>query len=247
MRYLSFMKFFICLFFAVAYAFAAPDYSAELVYIPGGSFSMGSENGDADERPVRTIEVKPFQMARTEVTIAWYLRCMADGACSAPTWWNVGYFEETSKQLSTEQRMNLPITGISWEQAYEFCRWLGIGYTLPTQAEWEFAAGGANHWTYPWGDDPKLDPLQNRLHDKLTPVAVHAALSFGLYDMEGHVWEWALDCYDELGPGNTCERRVAKGGSWSEHIWNLRVANKSFGLSNEGYKGLGFRVVRHVP
>ena len=235
------------LIFSLSSWAAAPDYSSELVAISGGMFSMGSENGDADERPIHTVTVKSFQMARTEVTIGWYLRCMADGACSEPSWWKKGYFEESNDTLHTNQRMNLPITGISWQQAFAFCQWLGPEYTLPTEAEWEYAAGGASHWIYPWGNDAKLDPVPNRLYEKLTPVATHKALSFGLYDMEGHVWEWALDCYDALGPGNTCERRVAKGGSWSEHVWNLRVANKSFGSSDDGYKGLGFRVVRHVP
>lgn len=224
---------------------AAPDYSAELVPIPAGRFHMGSTEGDRDERPVREVGVDGFEMGRTEVTVGWYLLCMADGACGAPSWWSVGYFEETAPELTPAERARLPVTGVSWQEAGAFCRWLGPGYALPTEAEWEFAAG-AGARKFPWGNDPRERLREAGTRRRLMPSASARPNAFGLHDMAGGAWEWVQDCYGPLRPDGTCARRVTKGGSWSDRTWNLRVANKSHGLEAVGYKGLGFRVVRRA-
>jgi formylglycine-generating enzyme required for sulfatase activity len=228
---------------------------------------MGSVDGDRDERPVREVSVRDFSLGRSEVTVGWYLRCMADSACEVPSWWNQGYFEEEGPAtLSRAERMRLPVTGISWRQAKDFCRWLGPGYDLPTEAEWEYAAGAGRNWKYPWGNDPQDRYKETGPQRHLTPAGSYPAGPLGLFDVGGGVWEWVDDCYKwesrsgskgeskaaSAGEGartveKTCATRVTKGGSWSDHTWNLRVANKSFGLESEGYKGLGFRVVYHAP
>lgn len=211
---------------------------------------MGSTEGDRDERPVREVIVGDFEMGRTEVTVGWYLRCMADGVCAAPTWWFIGYFEETASGMTPAERARLPMTGISWRDAQAFCRWLGPDYALPTEAEWEYAAGAADTLSarrkYPWGDDPRdrIRLAGTRRH--LMPSASATPNAFGLHDMAGGAWEWTQDCYGPARKDGTCSQRVTKGGSWSDHTWNLRVANKSHGLETAGYKGLGFRVVRRA-
>lgn len=223
------------------------SYLSEMVSIPSGTFRMGSEIGNKDERPVRAVAVDSFRMGRTEVTIGWYLRCMADGVCEAPTWWTIGYFEDVQSHLPPAASMALPITGVSWRQARLFCTWLGPGFSLPTEAEWEYAAGAGKSQVYSWGDRAE-DRFQGveRPHG-LAPTASSRANALGLFDMGGGVWEWVLDCYKEDKRTRACIHRVSKGGSWSEHLWNLRVANRSFGLEEQGYKGLGFRVVYHAP
>jgi formylglycine-generating enzyme required for sulfatase activity len=226
----------------------SPDprgYASELVPVPAGSFEMGSLAGAADERPVRTVAVGAFRMARTEVTVAWYLRCMADGACEPPTWWGIGYFETRVKAGTAKEAMALPITGVSWRQAGAFCAWLGPGYSLPSEAEWEYAAGAGRGWAYPWGDAAAEREAKSPPRAYLSPVGSRGPNSLGLYDFGSSVWEWVLDCYERAGESGSCGKRVSKGGSWSEHLWNLRVANRSFGFEDQGYKGLGFRVVRH--
>ena len=219
-------------------------YAGELVKIPGGTFRMGSEDGDRDERPVRTVMVQDFEMGRNEVTLGWYLRCMADRVCEEPLWWSTGYFEDVQGRLTPDERSNLPLTGVSWRQAKLFCQWLGAGYDLPGEAEWEYAAGAGKNWKYPWGDDPKKRFKGTRPRF-LMPVDTMAPNPLGLCDF-GRVWEWVNDCY-EADRNGVCIHRVTKGGSWTDLIRNLRVANKSYGLEDEGYKGLGFRVVRHAP
>lgn len=205
----------------------------------------GQLGDDRDERPFKDLRVDAFSMGRTEVTVGWYLRCMAEGACEPPTWWTIGYFEDVAPHLKPAAWANLPVTGVSWRQAGDFCRWLGPGYALPTEAEWEYAAGAAKNWTYPWGDKPGDRYSEAAGRKSLTPVASTPANPLGLFDMGGSVWEWTADCYERKRGTEGCATRVSKGGSWSEHIWNLRVANKSYGLEEQGYKGLGFRVVYH--
>jgi formylglycine-generating enzyme required for sulfatase activity len=240
----------VCLFAFLAVAVPADStdprgYASELVPIPAGSFRMGSLTGAADERPVRTVAVNGFRMARSEVTVAWYLRCMADGSCEPPIWWRIGYFENRNRAETSAGAMALPITGVSWRQAQKARAWLGPGYSLPSEAEWEYAAGAARGWAYPWGDAAADRKAKSPPRDYLAPVGTSGPNPLGLYDFGASVWEWVLDCYDGAAGGPRCTQRVTKGGSWSEHLWNLRVANRSFGFEEQGYKGLGFRVVRH--
>ena len=225
-------------------------YLLEMTSIPAGTFRMGSEIGNKDERPIRDVAVAGFMMGRTEVTVGWYLRCMADGICEAPSWWSIGYFEDVQGHTTPAASMALPITGISWKQARMFCAWLGPEFSLPTEAEWEYAAGAGKSQVYSWGDraEDRFQGAQRPQEPKgLMPVASSPANALGLFDMGGGVWEWVLDCYKEDKRTRACTHRVSKGGSWSEHLWNLRVANRSFGLEDQGYKGLGFRVVYHAP
>ena len=221
-------------------------YAAGMAEIPAGSFRMGSEIGPADELPVRTVPVAAFSMGRTEVTLAWYLRCMADGACEPPSWWRNGYSETRNLPATPAAAMALPATGVSWLQAKAFCAWLGEGYDLPSEAEWEYAAGAGKGWIYPWGDRAEDRFAKVTQKKYLEPVASGEGSPLGLYDLGGSVWEWTLDCYEKPGADGHCPHRVSKGGSWSEHIWNLRVANRSYGFEDVGYKGVGFRVVRHA-
>lgn len=240
----------ICLMAWLAAASAPDDpsdprgYASEMVPVPAGSFKMGSLVGAADERPVREVAVDGFGMARRDVTVAWYLRCMADAACGPPTWWGIGYFETRVRAATPQEAMALPITGVSWRQARAFCAWLGPGYSLPSEAEWEYAAGAGRGWAYPWGDAASGRAAMSPPRNYLSPAGSGPPNPLGLRDFGSSVWEWVQDCY-AAGAGGECAQRVTKGGSWSEHLWNLRVANRSFGFEDQGYKGLGFRVVNH--
>lgn len=131
------------------------------VEVAGGSFDMGAVEGYGERSPIHRVTVAPFQLGRTEVSVAEYLECVNAGRCT-PAHWDDGRCERVDPRrgaigpgpLPAELRAPmLPISCIDLEQARAVCRFLGG--RLPTEAEWEFGARGAVGHLYPWGD---LDP-----------------------------------------------------------------------------------------
>ncbi|MCK6592935.1 MAG: formylglycine-generating enzyme family protein, partial [Polyangiaceae bacterium] len=132
-----------------------------MVFVAGGAFLMGSNEGQGDERPVHRVEVRPFCMDRTEVTARAYTACVASRACSPAeaTVTGSGLSEEAKAAESSfcsagkNDRMDHPINCIDWAQAEAYCR--AQQKRLPTEEEWELAArGGSDQRRYPWGDAP---------------------------------------------------------------------------------------------
>jgi formylglycine-generating enzyme len=230
-----------------------------MALVPAGWFVMGRDNGGLDERPEHRVYVDAFYMAETEVTIWEYLACVHAGQCRMPDWWNRNYFEEPPVGKGVTEWLLFPVTGVSWNDAMDYCRWKGGGFRLPTEAEWEYACRAGTRTTYFWGDDFKEAGTFANVGPDLGPVGLRKPNPWGLFDMIGNVWEWCLDCYSDryyrISPdrnpmGPDCEasaaKHAARGGSWNEYSWNLRCANRSFGEADKGYKGLGFRIVLPV-
>jgi len=151
---------------------ATPSCPSGMVEIPSGSYLMGADDGDADERPTHQVTVAGFCMDRTEVTVAMYEECVSRSLCS-PAWKTAdwpGIDEEDQKldsQFCTGGRPELgdhPINCVDWSQADTYCR--AVGKRLPTEEEWEYAARGTDGRTYPWGNEAPGANLLNALGDE---------------------------------------------------------------------------------
>jgi formylglycine-generating enzyme required for sulfatase activity/tRNA A-37 threonylcarbamoyl transferase component Bud32 len=228
-----------------------------MVYVPAGKFSMGSDGGDSDEKPVHTVTLDAYWIDRTEVTNAQYRKCVDAGACTAPagasSYTRGSYYGNSSFDA-------YPVINVDWNQAQAYCRW--AGGQLPTEAEWEKAARGTDGRIYPWGNQ---DPDCNRANywgkdggcvGDTSRVGSYpsGASPYGALDMAGNVWEWVADWYatdyyggspgeNPPGPGSG-QYRVLRGGSWYRNANGARCAYRGWITPVNWYNFyLGFRCV----
>ena len=208
--------------------------SSEMVLIPGGEYTSGSD-GFNDERPKRKIFLSPFFIDKYEVTQK--------------------YFSKIFKKHSSEFRgENLPVDHVNWYQARDYCN--ESGKRLPTEAEWEKAARATTDELFYWGAEPDdsfawhWDNSEKKTH----PVGEKKPNKYGLYDMSGNVWEWTADWYGEnyyqgrsssnpKSPFNG-KHRVLRGGSFMDKPEGLRVTRRNWDLPGARFKNFGFRCAR---
>jgi formylglycine-generating enzyme required for sulfatase activity len=235
-----------------------------MLRIPGGEFSMGYEGpapGEPNERPVHEVKVAPFWIDRTEVTVEDMRACIDRGDCT------VRLGKGPSCVLDRGEP-RLPVNCVSWQAADAFCR--AAGKRLPTEAEWEFAAGGGQKNRFPWGSNPPscttaVTLVSNRSGASCSPhgpasVGTHpkGASLFGVEDMAGNVEEWVADWYADryvvqlpqqvptpapAGPAFGVAH-VLRGGGWMSRPRETRVTARSWGSPNEAGANVGFRCAR---
>jgi formylglycine-generating enzyme required for sulfatase activity len=217
----------------------------EMVWIPNGSFIMGSPSGesgrDDDEGPQTNVRLEGFWMGRYEVTQAQYQAIMGTNP-------------------SDFSGANNPVERVSWNRAMEFSRKLsertGENYTLPTEAQWEYACRAGTTSAYYFGNDSgQLENyawFDSKYGGTTHPVGQKQPNGWGLYDMHGNVWEWCLSLYrpypySETDGRNsesyTSSARVLRGGSRGSNPENCRSAGRGRNAPARGVDGLGFRVV----
>ena len=222
--------------------------SFEMIKVEAGSFTMGctGEQGsecESDESPYHRVTItQAYYIGKFEVTQELYEAVMGVNPSSFK-----GY--------------DRPVESVSWEDAQEFCaelsRLTGRRFSLPTEAEWEYAARGGNKSSgskYSGGYSAAAvawytDNSGGQTH----PVGTKRPNELGIYDMSGNVWEWCQDWYGSYGSSSQTDptgpysgsSRVLRGGSWYSNARCCRVANRSYGApSYRGYY-VGFRVVLH--
>jgi len=233
-----------------------------LVYVPAGEFTMGSDSGSDDEKPVHTVTLNAFWIDRTEVTNAMYAKCVQNGACTAPS--STESYTRDS-YYSNSEFDNYPVIYVSWEDAKAYCSW--ADRRLPTEAEWEKAARGTDANVYPWGNtfdgtlvnfcdtNCSFDWANKSFDDKYADVAPVGSYPsgksiYGAVDMAGNVWEWVEDWYDAY-PGNTESNssygttyRVLRGGSWDHYYYYVRSALRNRVNPTDTSNVIGFRCSR---
>jgi formylglycine-generating enzyme required for sulfatase activity len=222
-----------------------------VVRVPGGVFQMGAEDGDPDEKPVTSVTVAPFDLDRTEVTVAAYAKCVAAGKCTAPDTGMYCNWKKPGREAN-------PVNCIDWEQATAYCAF--AGKRLPAEDEWEFAARGTDGRKYPWKDGAPADQLcwngdgndQGRGNRQGTcPVASYpgGASPFGALDMLGNVWEWTSSPYCPY-PSRDCtsDKRVIRGGGWNNlDPAYVRAADRARESAKSRPENVGVRCAKSAP
>jgi formylglycine-generating enzyme required for sulfatase activity len=225
--------------------FTIPGLNLQMVSIKAGTFRMGSENGNPNEKPVTTVSLtKSYWLGKTEVTQAQWQALMGGNP---------------SKFTGS----NRPVENVSWDEAMVFCRKLtesertagrlpaGYGYQLPTEAQWEYACRAGTTDNYA-GNLDALAWYDANSGGQTHPVAKKQPNAWGLYDMHGNVFEWCLDWYGNYGGGNitdstgpaTGSERVIRGGSWFTDANPSRSAYRLYSSSDTSthFVSFGFRV-----
>jgi len=219
---------------------------ANMAYIPGGDFMMGSSAtvADPDSKPNHSVTVRPFYIDRHEVTCEQYKKFIdATGHPPPKTWVNGHYSAAESHK---------PVTGVSWQDADAYARW--AGKRLPTEEEWEFAARGPKSLMYPWGDSWKPGCAnaddEGESRKAVADVGSHKCGSpFGTSDMIGNAWEWTASDWVPYPGGRLLSptkggEKVLRGGSWQ----SPKIVSSSFRL---GWVGpgdeTGFRCAKDAP
>jgi len=228
-----------------------------MVLIPAGEFSMGTNNGDPDEKPVATINLGAFYIDKYEVTNTFYEQCVNAGVCKPPVSKNS---QTHASYYGNPDFGNYPVTYVNWYMSKNYCEWRGA--RLPTEAEWEEAARGTDRRTYPWGEGHSCELANygyNTCMRDTTAVGSYekGKSPYGVYDMAGNVLEWVNSQYkpypyradDGRENQNGTGPRVLRGGSWSEFEDRIRSANRFYNDPQSAQPNIGtpgFRCAKSV-
>ncbi len=248
---------------------ALPD--DNMIFVKGGTFQMGSNNGHSDEKPIHSVTVSDFYIGKYEVTHKEYIEFLNSKGVSSNGSYNgteyidmddedcaVGYrsgsfYFKGSKYADYE---NCPVIEVTWYGAKAYCEWKGG--RLPTEAEWEYAARGGNKSKgYKYSGSNTIGDVawyNSNSGSKTHPVGQKKANELGIYDMSGNVWEWCNDWYDENYYKNSPKNNpqgaksgiysVLRGGSWYYFAGGCRVANRvRYGIDFIYFYD-GFRIAR---
>jgi formylglycine-generating enzyme required for sulfatase activity len=254
-----------------------------MLHISAGRFLMGSPANEVgrfdDEGPQHEVQLDEFFLSQTPITQAqwravakWQRREHEDGEL-----WPEALDPDPVEKLEEAERFlgeRRPVVNVSWHDAMAFCQRLrlrtGKNYTLPSEAQWEYACRAGTTTPFHFGDtiSTKLanydgteaygDGAEGDFREQTTDIDSFFANPWGLHDMHGNVWEWCADHWhsnyqeapedggawiDEEGRGNkvTTKNRLLRGGSWNVSPRGCRSAY-SYVLPDGRFDSIGFRV-----
>ena len=214
--------------------------SFKMIKVKGGTFQMGSENGEEDEQPIHSVTLSDYYIGETEVTQALWQAVMGS---------NPSEFEGD----------NLPVEMVNWDDCQKFISKLnqmtGKTFALPTEAQWEYAARGGNKSQgYEYSGSNNIDDVAwywDNSSEQTHPVGTKMANELGLYDMSGNVLEWCSDWYGDYSSSSqtdptgssTGSLRVLRGGSWRHDASDCCSTYRGGGNPDSRYYLNGFRLV----
>lgn len=217
----------------------------ELLLIRPGTFMMGDEKGGADEKPVHKVTItKPFYLGKYKVTQQQWEALMGSNPSNAKSPAN-------------------PVERVSWEDCQAFLKKLdekfgdkAVKFSLPTEAQWEYACRAGSTTKYCFGDKEadlgRYAWFIANSKDKIHSVGEKKANAWGLYDVHGDAWEWCADWYDKAyykaspandppGPASGIFR-VCRGSSWDNTAPDCRSAFRLFGAPSDRFAYISLRV-----
>jgi formylglycine-generating enzyme required for sulfatase activity len=253
-------------------------FGPSMVFVKGGTFEMGSNRGYINniyapgnemlKGKTHNVSVSDFWMAQTEVSVEQYLAFCEATSGHYPEWLEsgskshveTGYYHYKYKDIGYSRTSEtLPISGISWDDAIAYCKWLtkktGLKYRLPTEAEWEFAARGgteSNNKVYAGSNNANaVGWNKSNSNKKPHSIKQNQSNELGLYDMSGNVSEWCNDWYGDYTADaqqnptgvDMGSNRVLRGGNWDDSPQNSRVASRDSNTFDYRNNNVGFRVV----
>jgi formylglycine-generating enzyme required for sulfatase activity/SpoVK/Ycf46/Vps4 family AAA+-type ATPase len=244
----------------------ADDVDLDLVYIPGGTFIMGSPTGEGfdHEQPQHEVTVPPFFMGKYPITQA--------------QWQAISSLEQEERHIRLDPSYfkgdERPVEQVNWYEAVEFCARLsklsGRQYRLPSEAEWEYTCRAGTTTPFYFGatmtgelanynaSETYANEPKGQYRNETNPIGQFFPNAFGLYDLHGSVWEWCLDYWypDYRGAptdgsawssDRNNDTRLLRGGSFFSLPRNCRSASRRYIIPDHRYCLIGFRVVCEIP
>mgnify|MGYP003337635515 FL=1 len=250
----------------ILWGFQSIAHNKEMVRIPAGPFTMGSQEGVEDERPAHTVTLSAFEIDRYQVTNAEFAAFLQQhGTRDA---WGQRYYDWDDGDARIHQVNGQwhadpgfedhPVVEASWWGALSYCR--SVGKRLPTEAEWEKAARGTDVRRYPWGNTaPSASQARFASGSNDTvPVDTYGAQPspYGVVGMAGNAWHWVSSAYrpypcreddgrEDITPGPV---RATRGGGHDANAEKLRTTERGRTLSRAptaGHHNISFRCAKH--
>ncbi|MBD3288991.1 SUMF1/EgtB/PvdO family nonheme iron enzyme [candidate division KSB1 bacterium] len=247
-----------------------------MVLVPAGEFTMGTEDGSSDEQPEHTIYLDAFYIDLFEVTNFEYAEFLnaalkqglifADEYSASMSGFDLILLSEYDCRITFQGdrfvvesgQDDYPVVEVTWYGANAYAQY--YEKRLPTEAEWERAARGADKRLYPWGNNTPTNYDCNFGQNLTGPTPVgyfspNGESPHGCTDMAGNVWEWCADWYDPAyyrnspasnpqGPAKG-EYKVARGGSWFSNLLEIRTTSRSYGIYRAENGNTGFRCAKN--
>ena len=250
------------LLFSISGSFAQNKHP-QMLFIHGGTFKMGSNNGYSDEKPIHTVELDNFYISKYEITVLQYKEyCKSTGVAFPGKPQKSWYVDHESAQNWVWKDKH-PIVNISWYDAIGYCNWFsdatGETYTLPTEAQWEYAARGGNkskNYKFAGSNDINqvawYDETSGEVSTK--PVGKLKPNELGIYDMSGNAMEWCLDGYGvyhkkkEKNPigKEASSYKTIRGGSWYYVADFCKITQRDSPKPTTKKFDYGFRIVKII-
>lgn len=227
-----------------------PELPANMALVPAGEYKIGCNQGelgcdDVFSTPARKVRLNAFYIDIYEVTNQDYAKFIQETGRKPPKGWRGAEFPGDA---------NSPVINVSWEDAKAYAEW--AGKRLPTEEEWEVAAGGREHLLYSWGNDQLSDRANTKEKGADALIAVGSLAAgkspFGTFDMCGNVWEWT-DSPAQPYPGSTekldvepDKYRVFRGGSYKDTLKYSTTVYRNYESVKYTSPVLGFRCAKDI-